>query len=208
MTSHVFTAKFTGGIADEHEFVIPHLQRSVDGAKRMLASYAHFYTNYDVPHAAQPETPDYSVRFKRAGDGCFFYDVSVNILSNGIWAAGFYGYAEFVHDHVKAFLRRDETSDPYLLRREPFLNPMGSSNEPVFDQERLHREKLQKLSVRTGLSLQEALYPVGRSVMTMRMDLDGKELAYFDHSTEYKITKALQALNLRAPVRGSSNLSF
>src|SRR5271167_4171088 len=95
-SSHILTASFKGGLADRGELPSNDLEKSLSGARRLLAHHANFYTTGKIAATGKSDTRFYQITCHPPRQGSFIYDLSVNLLGNAIWEVAKYSFGDFI----------------------------------------------------------------------------------------------------------------
>jgi hypothetical protein len=106
---------------------------AVEGTNVLLAALASYWTSERAPERLFTDTCSYAIRHTALRAGSIEYDFAVNIPANGVWDLIKFGFAVFVYEQFKAWIRGQISEIPGWRAESRSLMPGGPSIWPVID---------------------------------------------------------------------------
>ena len=165
------------------------------GAKRLVATQAHYYAEGAVPR--NTETNSYYFRIGGGSPGGipWRYELSLEILGSEVHDASKYPFKDHFLGAIRAW--RDGTwfETPEFIRVQPVLGIPSKQNSTICDGEAPLRAQLLRLSERTSQAMDMITHPLGQSASELRIVFDNAIIFTSDRrSRDWEITEHLRRL--------------
>jgi hypothetical protein len=218
MREHCIRFKFIGSAADGGRLDASDSDHYHEGARQLLATHAYFFTHGRAPKGgALNHTRHYRVWRGTSSKGSFVesWYVALLLAAGGMVLGEYmiraldYGYEHFLKDSLGPIIRRQPSSMPLELCREPYFAPQDTGNRPVFDEDAERTDEWGQLRERSTLIMPKVARPIGRSatkliicgeqgeIGTIDMDLLRKLMADVQAYKEAAITSAVHEIRAR-----------
>jgi hypothetical protein len=176
MKRHVLTIHYDGLLAAQHAMDAADSHTVTEGAKRLLAAFAYYWTAEELPDRLYTETDHFHVLHTALRPGSCEYEFVVNILASGAWDVARWTFEALVITSFLAWRERRESDAPEYARREPIFDVWGPSNRPIFDFGAARDLQRQRLNDRITQSMHQITIPLGRHATSAELIFEGKSL--------------------------------
>jgi len=88
MQSHLLTIRYTGLLADSGVMVASHAEKSMRGARWLLAASAYQYTRGECPFRLHSQTDDFQIVEFASRDGSLVRELLVGIAGSAVYDIG------------------------------------------------------------------------------------------------------------------------
>lgn len=205
MERQTLTLRYEGLLADTHAMDAADSHTIIEGAKRLLAAHAYYYTTAEIPDRLFPEAHGFHVLHTGMRQGSIIYDFAIGLGAAAAWDLTKLTYDQFFRDAFHAWRERRLFDLPHFLRRQQMLDAHGPTNQPVFDSQAEREQQAQRLAVRTTQAMHQITVPLPRRAKTLQMTFGQHKLGTWTQRiplfTEDEITHAVRALRVELDTR-------
>jgi hypothetical protein len=173
------------------------------GAKRLLATSAHFYTEGRVPRNTETKTDYFRMDGGSPGGEPWAYDVLIKVLGSEVYDVAKYTFRDHLLSMLVAWKNGTSFHPPEFLRLQPLLHVSGNLNSAICESEPPLNAQLLRLSQRTSQAMDLVTRPLAKSASELRLMLDDAGLISFERrSREWEIAEYSRRLKAQETIAG------